>query len=173
MLGLAEGFPRETFRVRDLNTGKVLFRQAVTWQVRRKPGVLRPGFVGMRGQWSYDYGMQDYEYTQRRTQVQVSWFRNEIPTPRTAALGYYGFHPATGSPGDYPRNEEGETSNQPDEEPEHGDSDAVSDVSDAASDVSEVSEVSDESGEDQDDEAREVTAAVRKLYIPSPACRTP
>ena len=30
--------------------------------VRRKPGVLRPGFVGMRGQWSYDYGMQDYEY---------------------------------------------------------------------------------------------------------------
>ena len=31
--------------------------------VRRKPGVLRPGFVGMRGQWSYDYGMQDYEYT--------------------------------------------------------------------------------------------------------------
>ena len=28
-----------------------------------KPGVLRPGFVGMRGQWSYDYGMQDYEYT--------------------------------------------------------------------------------------------------------------
>ena len=30
--------------------------------VRRNPGVLRPGFVGMRGQWSYDYGMQDYEY---------------------------------------------------------------------------------------------------------------
>ena len=30
--------------------------------VRGKPGVLRPGFVGMRGQWSYDYGMQDYEY---------------------------------------------------------------------------------------------------------------
>ena len=27
-----------------------------------KPGVLRPGFVGMRGQWSYDYGMQAYEY---------------------------------------------------------------------------------------------------------------
>ena len=31
--------------------------------VRRKPGVLRPGFVGMRGQWPYDYGIQDYEYT--------------------------------------------------------------------------------------------------------------
>ena len=31
--------------------------------VRRKPGVLRPGFVVMRGQWSYDYSMQDYEYT--------------------------------------------------------------------------------------------------------------
>ena len=25
--------------------------------------MLRPGFVGMRGQWSNDYGMQDYEYT--------------------------------------------------------------------------------------------------------------
>ena len=26
--------------------------------------MVRPGFVGMRGQWSYttDYGMQDYEY---------------------------------------------------------------------------------------------------------------
>ena len=33
-----------------------------THLVRQKPGVLRPGFVGMRGQWSYDYGMQDYEY---------------------------------------------------------------------------------------------------------------
>ena len=31
--------------------------------VRCKPGVLSPGFVGMRGQGSYDYGMQDYEYT--------------------------------------------------------------------------------------------------------------
>ena len=31
--------------------------------VRRKPRVLRPGFVEMRGQWSYDHGMQDYEYT--------------------------------------------------------------------------------------------------------------
>ena len=31
--------------------------------VRRKPGVLRPGFVGMQGQWSYDYGIQDFEYT--------------------------------------------------------------------------------------------------------------
>ena len=32
--------------------------------VRRKPGVLRPGFVGMRGQWSYDdYDVQDFEYT--------------------------------------------------------------------------------------------------------------
>ena len=29
---------------------------------RRKSSVLRPGFVGMRGQWSYYYGMQDYEY---------------------------------------------------------------------------------------------------------------
>ena len=25
-----------------------------------KAGVLGPGFVGMRGQWSYDYGMQNY-----------------------------------------------------------------------------------------------------------------
>ena len=25
--------------------------------------MLRPGFVGMRGQWAYDYGMQDYEHT--------------------------------------------------------------------------------------------------------------
>ena len=25
--------------------------------------MLRPGFVGMRGQWSKDYGMQGYEYT--------------------------------------------------------------------------------------------------------------
>ena len=25
--------------------------------------VLRPGFVGMRGQWSDDYGMHDHEYT--------------------------------------------------------------------------------------------------------------
>ena len=30
--------------------------------VRRKPGVPRPGFLGMRGQWLYDYGMQDYEH---------------------------------------------------------------------------------------------------------------
>ena len=37
--------------------------------VRRKPGVLRPGFVGMRGQWSYDYGMQDYEYNPHRGQI--------------------------------------------------------------------------------------------------------
>ena len=34
-----------------------------------KPGVLRPGFVGTRGQWSYDYGMQDYEYTTPPTKV--------------------------------------------------------------------------------------------------------
>ena len=26
--------------------------------VGRKPGILRPAFVGMRGQWSYDYSMQ-------------------------------------------------------------------------------------------------------------------
>ena len=25
--------------------------------------MLRPGFVGMRGQWSDDYGMHDHEYT--------------------------------------------------------------------------------------------------------------
>lgn len=30
---------------------------------RRKLGVLCPGFVGVRGQWSYGYIMQDYEYT--------------------------------------------------------------------------------------------------------------
>ena len=28
-------------------------RKCLTSMVRRKPGVLRPGFVGMRGQWSY------------------------------------------------------------------------------------------------------------------------
>ena len=137
MLGLAEGFPRETFRVRDLNTGKVLFRQAVTWHPppSEEPRSRSPGSA-----------------TKHRRHV-----------PRHS--GITGFTPQPGHLETIPEtNEEGETSNQPDEEPEHGDSDAVSDVSDAASDVSEVSEVSDESGEDQDDEAREVTAAVRKLY---------
>lgn len=28
---------------------------------RRKPGVLRRGFVGMRGKWSHGYGVQDHE----------------------------------------------------------------------------------------------------------------
>ena len=79
--------------------------------------------------------------------------------------GTTGFTPQSGHLETIPEtNEEGEPSNQPDEEPEHGDSDAVSDVSDTASDgsdaASDVLEVSDESGEDQDDEAREVTAAV-------------
>ena len=37
--------------------------------VQRKPGVLRPSFVGMRGQWSYDYGMQDYEYPPLTLQI--------------------------------------------------------------------------------------------------------
>ena len=35
--------------------------------VRRKPGVLRPGFVGMRGLWSDDYAMHDHEYTPPRS----------------------------------------------------------------------------------------------------------
>ena len=33
--------------------------------VRRKPGVLRPGFVGMRGQWSYDYVRVDVGWQRR------------------------------------------------------------------------------------------------------------
>ena len=37
--------------------------------------MLRPGFVGMRGQWSYDYGMQDYEYTPHSHRVGVGWQR--------------------------------------------------------------------------------------------------
>lgn len=31
--------------------------------VRRKPGVIRLGFAGMRGPWSYDQGTQDHGYT--------------------------------------------------------------------------------------------------------------
>ena len=31
--------------------------------VRPKPGILRPGFVGTRGQWPHDYGMQDHHST--------------------------------------------------------------------------------------------------------------
>ena len=30
--------------------------------VQRKPAVLRPGFAGMRGLWSYDHGTQDHDY---------------------------------------------------------------------------------------------------------------
>ena len=38
-------------------------KRVKTSLVPQNPDVLRPGLVGMRGQCSYDYGMQDYEYT--------------------------------------------------------------------------------------------------------------
>ena len=47
--------------------------------VRRKPGVLRPSFVGMRDQWSNDYGMQDNEYTARVWSSRLKHFTSHKP----------------------------------------------------------------------------------------------
>ena len=61
-------FHGETRKTNVLGVAEVFIERCIEtlifWSlVRRKPGVLRPGFIGMRGQWSYDYGMQNYEYT--------------------------------------------------------------------------------------------------------------
>ena len=45
------------------------------WSGENPVHVLCPGFVGMRGQWLYDYGMQDYEYTPPYT-VRTSVYDN-------------------------------------------------------------------------------------------------
>ena len=46
-----------------------------THLIRRKLGMLRPGFEGTRGQWSYDYDMQDYEYTPTRSTAYAFHYR--------------------------------------------------------------------------------------------------
>ena len=54
--------------------------------VRRKTGVLRPVFVGIRGQWSYDYGLQGYGYTLPPLSENAVSIGNIDPTPRTVMM---------------------------------------------------------------------------------------
>ena len=42
--------------------------------------VLRSGFVGIGGQWSYYYGMQDYEYAPPESTHILTYYRYQVLT---------------------------------------------------------------------------------------------
>ena len=44
------------------------------------PAVLRPGFVGIGGQWSYYYGMQNYEYAPHESKHILTYYRYQVLT---------------------------------------------------------------------------------------------